>query len=119
MAYTIDRLTSGAGFEDTDTRTRGALKAKGFGVLTEIDVTATMKAKLDHDMPPYRILGACNPSLALGAINAELKVDAMLPCNEILYQVDGGIEVSTIDNPELKDVAAKVRGMLAGAQSDI
>ncbi len=122
MSYTIDRVITDADFETVDARTRKALMDAGFGVLTEIDVKATMKKKLDHDMADYRILGACNPKLALGAIEAEPRVGSMLPCNVILRSVDGGVEVSAIDpkasmqaidNAELTEVAAKVRDMLA------
>jgi uncharacterized protein (DUF302 family) len=124
LAYTIDRLITGATFDDVDARTRAALAAKGFGVLTEIDVTATMKKKLDADMPAYRILGACNPKMAFQAIGIEPRVGAMLPCNVILRAVDGGVEVSAIDpvksmmgidNPQLHAVAGQVREMLAEA----
>ena len=122
MAYTIDRLIENSEFEAVDARTREALAAHGFGVLTEIDVTATMKKKLDIDMPPYRILGACNPKMAHQAIGMEPRVGAMLPCNVILRQVDAGIEVSAIDpvasmqaidNDELHAVAGQVRALLA------
>ncbi len=121
MAYTIDRLIDGADFEDVDARTRKALGDAGFGVLTEIDVQATMKKKIDKDMPGYRILGACNPGMAWEAIGMEPKVGAMLPCNVILREVDAGVEVSAIDpvasmaaidNAELPKVAAQVREML-------
>ncbi|MCK7543475.1 DUF302 domain-containing protein [Marinobacter bryozoorum] len=124
MTYTMDRIIADADFETVDERTRKALADKGFGVLTEIDVKATMKKKLDKDMAGYRILGACNPGMAWEAIGAEPKVGAMLPCNVILRETDGGIEVSAIDpvesmtavdNDELKQVAAKVRDMLAEA----
>ena len=122
MAYTIDRVIQDADFEEVDARTREALKNGGFGVLTEIDVKSTMKAKLGHDMDDYRILGACNPTMAWGAIGIEPRVGAMLPCNVILRAVEGGVEVSAIDpvasmmaidNDALKEVAGKVRGMLA------
>ena len=128
MPYTIDRLFPDADFADIDARTRAALADKGFGVLTEIDVQATMKKKIDKDMMGYRILGACNPNMAWGAIGLEPKVGAMLPCNVILREVPEGIEVSAvdpvasmagIDNDELKQVAAQVRGMLAEAVAAI
>ena len=124
MSYTMDRIIPDTDFETVDERTRKALADKGFGVLTEIDVKATMKKKLDKDMPGYRILGACNPGMAWEAIGAEPKVGAMLPCNVILRETDAGVEVSAIDpvesmtavdNDELKQIAGKVRDMLAEA----
>ncbi len=124
MSYTINRLIADAGIDDVDQRTRTALADRGFGVLTEIDVKAAMKQKIDVDMEPYRILGACNPTMAYQAIGIEPRVGAMLPCNVILRQVPGGIEVSAvdpvasmaaIDNESLKALAGKVRAMLAEA----
>ncbi len=121
MSYTIDRVIKDVDFEDVDRRARQALTDHGFGVLTEIDVKATMKKKLDKDMSAYRILGACNPGMAWEAIGLEPRVGAMLPCNVILREVAEGIEVSAIDpvasmtaidNDELKQVAGKVREML-------
>lgn len=128
MSYTIDRSFPGANMADIDARTRAALTAKGFGVLTEIDVQATMKKKLDIDMPGYRILGACNPGMAHQAMGMEPKVGAMLPCNVILREVPGGVEVSAIDpvasmaaipNGALKQVAGQVRQMLADVVANI
>lgn len=122
MPYTIDRHFPGATLAEIDTRTRAALQAGGFGVLTEIDVQATMQKKLDRAMPGYRILGACNPGMAWEAIALEPRVGAMLPCNVILREVEGGVEVSAIDpvasmqaidNPALPGVAAQVRSLLA------
>ena len=122
MSYTIDRLIPGIGIDEADARIRVALSAKGFGILTEIDVAQTMKKKLDREMPPYRILGACNPGMAWEAIGMEPRVGAMLPCNVILREVEGGVEVSAIDpvasmaaidNAALKKVAHQVRDMLA------
>ena len=122
MDYTINRLITGADFDVVDARTRAALSENGFGVLTEIDVKATMKKKLDVDMPAYRILGACNPKMAMEAIRMEPRVGAMLPCNVILREVKDGVEVSAIDpvasmqaidNPTLHAVAGQVRDLLA------
>jgi len=124
MTYTINRLIKDADIDTVEVRVRAALTQKGFGVLTEIDVKATMKKKIDVDMEPYRILGACNPKMAYHAIGVEPRVGAMLPCNVILRQVDRGIEVSAIDpvasmqaidNDELKSVAGQVRDLLADA----
>ncbi|MCE6959887.1 DUF302 domain-containing protein [Cereibacter sphaeroides] len=122
MSYTITRLIPDTDLSTAETRTRAALEAHGFGVLTEIDVQGTMKAKLGHDMSGYRILGACNPQMAWQAIGMEPRVGAMLPCNVILRETDGGIEVSAvdpvasmraIDNADLLTVAAGVREMLS------
>ena len=124
MAYTINRMIPDTGIDDVDTRARKALADHGFGVLTEIDVKATMKTKLDVEMPAYRILGACNPKMAHQAIAMEPRVGAMLPCNVILREVEDGIEVSAIDpvasmqaieNAELTAVASDVRDLLAKA----
>jgi len=117
-------MMADASIDDVDARTRKALADQGFGVLTEIDVKATMKKKLDVEMPAYRILGACNPSMAYKAIGLESRVGAMLPCNVILREVEGGVEVSVIDpvasmqaipNAELTAVAGDVRDLLAKA----
>ena len=122
MGYSINRVLTGVDMEDADARTRAALQDRGFGVLTEIDVQATMKKKIDKDMDGYRILGACNPNMAWEAIGLEPRLGTMLPCNVILREVEGGIEVSAIDpvasmsaieNPPLHEVAGKVRDMLA------
>lgn len=124
MSYTINRIFSDETFEAVDERVRKSLADNGFGVLTEIDVKATMKKKLDVEMDPYLILGACNPKMAHQAIGMEPRVGAMLPCNVILRAVDGGVEVSAIDpvasmtaieNPDLKSVAAQVRDLLSKA----
>lgn len=128
MSYTINRMIKDASFNDIDQRTREALTEHGFGVLTEIDVQATMKKKLDKDMPAYRILGACNPKMAWEAIGLEPRVGAMLPCNVILREVEEGVEISAvdpvasmtaIDNDELQRVAGKVRDMLSEAVHSI
>ncbi len=124
MAYTINRMIADAGINDVDDRTRKALAIHGFGVLTEIDVKATMKKKLEVEIPAYRILGACNPKMAYQAIGIEPRIGAMLPCNVILREVEGGVEVSAIDpvasmqaieNAELTSLAGEVRNLLAKA----
>ena len=124
MPYTHDRLLADTSIEEADRRVREALTAEGFGVLTEIDVKATMKKKIDADMDGYLILGACNPKMAWEAIGLEPRIGAMLPCNVILRSVDGGTEVSAIDpvasmaaveNSDLHAVAGQVRDMLVRA----
>lgn len=99
-----------------------ALKGEGFGVLTEIDVAATLKKKLDVDFPKYKILGACNPSLAFKALTAENQVGVLLPCNVVVQEhKDGRVEVSAMDpvgamgmigNKELDAIAGEVRSRL-------
>jgi len=122
MSYTINRVIQDTDFAEVDERTRKALADRGFGILTEIDVKATMKKKLDKDMLAYTILGACNPSMAWEAIGVEPRVGAMLPCNVILRETTEGVEVSAvdpvssmsaIDNEKLKQVAGEVRDMLS------
>lgn len=129
MAYTIDRAFTGIGFEEVVERTRTALGGQGFGVLTEIDVKATLKKKIDADVAPYLILGACNPKMAHQAMQIEPRVGAMLPCNVIVRQTgEDSVEVSAIDplasmeaidNAQLKAVAGQVRGMLETVVSEI
>jgi uncharacterized protein (DUF302 family) len=96
-AYTLSGTTS-LGFADAVARVRETLKEEGFGVLTEIDVQATLKEKLDEEMPPYLILGACNPSYAHRALTMEAELGALLPCNVAVYvQQDGTTRVSGVD----------------------
>tara|TARA_R110002020_G_scaffold110627_14_gene255534 strand:+ start:2240 stop:2629 length:390 start_codon:yes stop_codon:yes gene_type:complete len=122
MSYTLDRSFKGEAFDAIVERTRKALADNGFGVLTEIDVKATMKKKIDAEMDIYLILGACNPGMAHEAIKIEPRVGAMLPCNVIVRSTaDGEVMVSAIDpvasmqaipNDTLQSVAGKVRDML-------
>ena len=109
-------------FDQAITHVTQALKAKGFGVLTTIDVKATMKAKLDKDLAPYTILGACNPGFAYKALQAEKLIGTMLPCNVIVRETEPGkSEVAAVDpiasmqaieNPALAEIAGEVQGML-------
>jgi uncharacterized protein (DUF302 family) len=124
LAYTYDRVLKDVAIDDAEPLVRDALAEKGFGVLTEIDVKATMKKKLDVEVPPYRILGACNPGMAHKAIEIEPRIGAMLPCNIILRQVDADTEISAIDpvasmqavkNADLDAVADQVRDLLRAA----
>ncbi|GKX33305.1 MAG: hypothetical protein MnENMB40S_09230 [Rhizobiaceae bacterium MnEN-MB40S] len=122
QGYTINRTFENDSFDAIVERTRKALADQGFGVLTEIDVKATMKKKIDADMDDYLILGACNPKLAFSALQSEPRIGAMLPCNVIVRSTPGqGVEVSAVDpvasmqaveNNELGAVAGTVRGML-------
>jgi len=117
--YVSKKLT--VPFDEAVERARAALKEEGFGVLTEIDVAATLKQKLDVDFRPYRILGACHPQSAYAALQAEDKIGLMLPCNVVVQEFDDGVEVSAVnpiasmaavENEGLADVAASVRQKL-------
>jgi len=109
-------------FEDGLSRTKDGLEWEGFGVLTDIDFSATLKEQLDVNFQNYRILGACNPSLACQALKANKKIGAMLPCNIIVQErAEGYIEVSTVDpaetlnivgNPDLAAITEEVRSRL-------
>ena len=96
MTYFHARTIAGD-FDAVVERTRVALKAHGFGILTEIDVQATLKTKIGQDFRPYRILGACNPVMAHEALQMEPHVGVMLPCNVVVQQVEEGAEVFAID----------------------
>ncbi len=106
-----------------------ALAEKGFGVLTTIDVAATLKKKLDADFRPYVILGSCNPQFAHKALLAEDKIGTMLPCNVVVQEHEPGkTEVSAVDpaasmmaisNPGLENIAGEVRAMLKGVIDDL
>ncbi len=116
-------------FEAAIAATIEALGKHGFGVLADIDVQATLKKKLDVSFRPYRILGACNPSMAHKALLAEDKIGTMLPCNVVVQQLPNGmVEVSAVDpvasmqaieNPKLGEIATKVREMLRQVVDEI
>jgi uncharacterized protein (DUF302 family) len=122
MTYYLS-ATLPLGFEVAVQRTIEALKAEGFGVITQIDIRATLKEKLGVDFRDYRILGACNPALAYEALKLEDKVGTMLPCNVVVQAAgDGATEVAAIDpvasmqaidNPALKAAAEQVRAKLS------
>ena len=120
MTYTFGTTLSGE-FEAVRERVIDALSHEGFGVLSEIDVSATMKAKLDKDIPAYRILGACNPPLAFDAISTDPRIGALLPCNVVVRQLDGAVAVDFMDphavlhlvgTEGIDELAAEVRGRL-------
>ncbi len=119
--YYIAKTLPGFDFDATVEAVVKALGDEGFGVLSDIDVSATMKAKLGEDFHPYRILGTCNATLAHKALSAEDKIGVMLPCNVIVQAVDDGVEVAAVnpavamarvDNSALMPIAEEVRGRL-------
>lgn len=121
MTYYFSKTLRGDDFDAAEERVRAALKGAGFGVLTEIDVKSTLKDKIGVEFRPYKILGACNPELAHKALQAEDRIGALLPCNVILQEVNGGIEAAAvnpvasmqaIDNPALIDIAEDVSARL-------
>ena len=126
MAEYVFSTTTPGPIADAKERVVAALATEGFGVLTEIDVSATMKAKLDVDVDPYLILGACNPPLAHQAITAEPSIGALLPCNVVLRQVDGTVIVdfmdptsvlTLVDRDGVAEIAAEVRSRLDRVRS--
>lgn len=121
MNYYVSKKVAVA-FDEAVEKAKAALQEGGFGVLTEIDVAATLRRKLGVDFRPYRILGACHPESAYAALQAEDKIGLMLPCNVVVQEFDdGGVEVSAIDpiasmaaveNEGLAEVAASVQQKL-------
>lgn len=120
-SYGISKEVS-YGYDEAVTKAREALAKEGFGVLTEIDVKATLKKKIDKDFRKYIILGACNPMKAFSALSAEVEIGLLLPCNVIVYEKDDGkvvvsaidpaVAMSMVDNEELASLATEVREML-------
>jgi uncharacterized protein (DUF302 family) len=117
MSYTIDKRVDGS-FDQVVEQTTDALSEEGFGVLSDIDVQQTLKQKLDADFRQYRILGACNPPLAKQALEVDVQLGALLPCNVIVYETDEGdigvsavdptVMLSVADQPELDRIASEV-----------
>ena len=103
--YGITR-TVNAGYEETIARVRALLKEEGFGVLTEIDVKRTLKEKIDKDVEPYVILGACNPRLASRALEAEPDIGLLLPCNIIVAATGEGTRVGVVNPQTLVEITA-------------
>jgi len=116
MKYYINKTVN----TDLETATQNIteeLQKEGFGIVTQFDVNKALKEKLDVDFRQYRILGACNPAFALRSINAEDKIGTILPCNVMLQEVDGGIEIAIINaksmvadtgNDEMKAIAGEI-----------
>lgn len=123
MSYHFSKTLPMA-FDEAIEKVTAALADKGFGVLTTIDVKATLKKKLDVDFQPYTILGACNPAFAHKALLCENKIGTMLPCNVVVQDAgDGAVEISAVDpmasmqaveNPDLGVIAAEVQELLKG-----
>ena len=128
MSYYFSTQTD-LNFEDAITKTTEALKKEGFGVLTEIDVKATLKKKIDADFPKYIILGACNPQFAHKALLSEEHIGAMLPCNVVVrenkagqtevFAVDPVASMSAVDNADLAPVAKEVQQKLKAVIDNI
>jgi uncharacterized protein (DUF302 family) len=124
MSYYLGKMLP-LGFDEAVRRVTEALKLEGFGIITEIDMKATLKSKIKVEFRPYRILGACNPALAYEALQLEDKVGTMLPCNVIVQELaPGRVEVAAIDpaasmmaidNPALHEKAVAVRAKLERA----
>jgi uncharacterized protein (DUF302 family) len=123
-AYGLTRQLPGVDFEAAKARVTAALATEGFGVLSEIDIKAALKKKIDVDVPPHTILGACNPQLAHRALQAEPYLSLLLPCNVVVKEAERGLGTtvaivspramfSIVGNPELEPVAAEVEAMLA------
>jgi len=121
MKYYFSKIITGS-FDNAIQKVTEALKVEGFGILTEIDIKATLKKKLDVDFYNYKILGACNPPFAYKALLAEDKIGTMLPCNVIVQEkVAGQVEVSAVDptasmlsieNKDLQAIATEIRARL-------
>lgn len=115
-------------FDEAERRIRAALQKEGFGILTEADIQAAFREKLERSFRPYKILGACNPSLAYEALSSQLEIGALLPCNVVLYEDEGEVVVSAMDpeavlslvsSAEVKEIADEVRSRLERALGEV
>ena len=127
LPYALKMQTS-MRFDEAVDAVKAAFKAEGFGVLTEIDVSATMKAKLGVDTPPYVILGMCNPELAHRSLAAEIDIGALLPCNVAVYEHNGktaitaqdpSLMVSMTGNKQLEEMAAEAAARVRRAMDSL
>ncbi len=122
MKYYFQKILFNVSFDEAIEKVTEELKKEGFGILTEIDVQATLKKKLDVDFRKYRILGACNPPFAYKALQAELLIGTMLPCNVVVMEMDDGkVRVNAVDpkasmmavgNKDLNSVAIQIQQKL-------
>jgi len=122
MKYYFQKILFNVSFDEATEKVTEELKKEGFGILTEIDVQATLKKKLDVDFRKYRILGACNPPFAYKALQAELLIGTMLPCNVVVMEMDDGkVRVNAVDpkasmmavgNKDLNSVAIQIQQKL-------
>lgn len=128
MNYYINKTIEANSFENAIDKTTEALKGAGFGVLTTIDMKATLKKKVDADIEPYTILGACNPKFASQALEKEENIGVFLPCNVVVKQKGSAFEVVAVDpiasmtsvpNEELLSFAGEVKDMLKGALENL
>lgn len=128
MSYYMSQKVAASSLDEAIEKVTAALKEQGFGVLTTIDMKATLKAKIDRDIQPYTILGACNPNFASQALDKENNIGVFLPCNVIVKQVGDGYEAVAVDpiasmqaieNDELHTFAGQVKGMLETSLSQL
>lgn len=129
LSYGLKKVVN-ASVDEADTRVREALQKEGFGILTEIDVKATLKNKLDVDFKPYRILGACNPPLAHRALSEEEDIGLLLPCNVVVYEgesagtavvsiLDPVLQLGVAGRDDLRPLAEDVRARMERALAEV
>ena len=128
MSYYINKVTK-SNFNETIRRITEELKKEGFGIIMEIDMTGTFKAKLDKEFRNYRILGACNPNFAFKALSSEDKIGTLLPCNVIVQEKDNGetevaaidpvVSMAAVENPVIKPLTEDLRSRLKRAVNNL